>query len=330
VSQPAPKATETHRDLIGQLEAAMGEAISWSMADQKPEGYWVGHLQSNSCMEAQWILALHFMGLRDHPQWEGLVKSLLREQRPDGSWGIYHGAPAGDVPADRFVGFVQNHDQVGNRAGGERLASLVDPPRLRLAAALLLLAPQIPLLFMGEEWGETAPFLYFVDHGDPALLEAVRRGRRREFAAFHAGGAVPDPADPATFARSRPDRTCAASREGAALRALYAELLAARRALPALRPGAARAEVGGAAEAGWIELRLAPGAGEPALALFGIDAAPARARIATAGGPWRRVLDTEDERFRGSGASAPARLTGEAADVVLPAYGAWLYAREAA
>jgi len=91
--------------------------------------------------------------------------------------GRRHGAPSGGLDPERFVVFSQNHDQIGNRARGDRLASLVDLDRLRLAAAAVLLAPGIPLLFMGEEYGETAPFPYFVDHQDPELLEAVRRGR---------------------------------------------------------------------------------------------------------------------------------------------------------
>ena len=117
----------------------------------------------------------------------GAVAKVLGERYVnDGRYSRHrrrsHGRPARDVPADRFVVCLQNHDQVGNRARGERLASLVPPGALRLAAALLLLSPYVPLLFMGEEHGEANPFLYFVSHGDPALVEAVREGRRREFA----------------------------------------------------------------------------------------------------------------------------------------------------
>ncbi len=85
------------RQVLEQLEQAIGAGVDWSARRQTADGYWVGALQSNSCMEAEWILALHFMGLRDHPQWDGLVMSLLNEQRADGSWGIYHNAPAGDI-----------------------------------------------------------------------------------------------------------------------------------------------------------------------------------------------------------------------------------------
>jgi maltooligosyltrehalose trehalohydrolase len=260
-----------------------------------------------------------------------LAKALGDRFVHDGGWSGFrrrsHGAPATDLPADRFVGFVQNHDQIGNRAGGERLASLVPAPKLRLAAALLLLTPQIPLLFMGEEWGETAPFLYFVDHGDPELLEAVRRGRRQEFAAFHEGSEVPDPADPESFRRSRPDPRLGLRPPGSALRALYTELLRARRELGLASSDAA--EISGDAEAGWLAMRLAPEAGEPVLVLLGIGNEPARARVALGGGGWRLRLDTEDPRFGGSGCGAPTRLEDAEVEWTLPPSAAWLYRREA-
>ena len=144
-----------------------------------------------------------------------------------------------DVPADRFVVCLQNHDQTGNRARGERLAALVPAGALRVAAALLLLSPYVPLLFMGEEHGEANPFLYFVSHGDPALVEAVREGRRREFEKFAWGGEVPDPQAEATFEASRPRWERAETGDGVGLRALYRDLLRLRRAEPALRPGGA-------------------------------------------------------------------------------------------
>jgi len=112
-------------------------------------------------------------------------------------------SPAG-IPLPAHVICTQNHDQVGNRARGERLDLLVPSGACRLAAALLLLAPETPLLFMGQEYGETAPFLFFTDYGDPELQKAVREGRRREFEHFvDFGGEVPDPQDPQTFERSQ-------------------------------------------------------------------------------------------------------------------------------
>src|SRR5262249_12733310 len=109
-----------------------------------------------------------------------------------------------DVPAPAHVICLQNHDQVGNRPQGERMSTLIPRGARMAAAALLLLSPHTPLLFMGEEFDETHPFLFFTDYGDPALRRAVSQGRRNEFKEFgHAVGSIPDPQDPATFERSK-------------------------------------------------------------------------------------------------------------------------------
>ena len=113
-----------------------------------------------------------------------------------------HGNSPRGLPPAKFVVCNQNHDQVGNRAAGERLSSLLSFEALKLAAGITLLSPFVPMLFMGEEYGEPAPFQYFTSHGDPELVEAVRRGRREEFAAFGWEGRVPDPQDEHTFLRS--------------------------------------------------------------------------------------------------------------------------------
>ncbi len=118
-----------------------------------------------------------------------------------------HGNPPRGLSPSKFVVCNQNHDQVGNRAAGERLSSLIDFEALKLAAGITLLSPFVPLLFMGEEYGETAPFQYFTSHGDPELVEAVRRGRREEFAAFGWEKPVPDPQDEQTFLRSSLDHS---------------------------------------------------------------------------------------------------------------------------
>ena len=168
-----------------------------------------------------------------------------------------HGRSPAGVPRQRFIIAAQNHDQIGNRPNGERLASLVDPARQRLAAALVLLSPYVPLLFMGEEYGETAPFLYFIDHGDRDLIDAVRAGRKREFEAIGKLEAQIDPQAEETFARCQLDWAQRDTGSGALLLALYRDLLALRREEPALRPGASETHVQGAAE--WFTaLRVMP------------------------------------------------------------------------
>ena len=133
-----------------------------------------------------------------------LAQAFHRPHVLDGVYSVFRrrrfGAPAEDVPPDGFVVYAQNHDQVGNRAYGDRMPATARP----LAAFCTLLSPFVPLLFMGEEYGELAPFQFFSDHIDPDIAEATREGRRGEFQAF-AGftGDLPDPQDPATFQRSK-------------------------------------------------------------------------------------------------------------------------------
>jgi malto-oligosyltrehalose trehalohydrolase len=145
--------------------------------------------------------------------------------------GAPRGTPSADLPPTAFVSFLQNHDQTGNRAFGERLTTLVDPRRLKAAIALQMLCPQIPLVFMGEEAGAREPFLYFTDHR-PELATAVRDGRRAEFAKFPEFSDparrddIPDPNAPETFRRSKPDFH---GRDATEWNALYAGLIALRR-----------------------------------------------------------------------------------------------------
>jgi maltooligosyltrehalose trehalohydrolase len=114
-----------------------------------------------------------------------------------------HGASSAGVAGSKFIIFNQNHDLPGNRPGGERLSVLVDFARLKLAAAAVLLAPYVPLLFMGEEYGEEAPFYFFSDYGNAGLKDELREGRKKQFAAFEWGQEAPDPQDEAVFLRSK-------------------------------------------------------------------------------------------------------------------------------
>jgi maltooligosyltrehalose trehalohydrolase len=157
-----------------------------------------------------------------------LAKAFHRPHVDDGEYSPFRrrrfGAPAEDLPPERFVVFSQNHDQVGNRAYGDRMPATARP----LAAFCTLLSPFIPMLFMGEEYGELAPFQYFTNHIDPDIAEATREGRRGEFSAFAQFAAeVPDPEDPRTFERSKLTR-----RADQGLARLYRELIAARKKLP--------------------------------------------------------------------------------------------------
>ncbi len=172
-----------------------------------------------------------------------LAKALRQAWVYDGTYSPHrdriHGRPPVGLHGAQFVVAAQNHDQVGNRARGERLGHLVSPGRVRIAAALLLTAPFVPLLFQGEEWAASTPFLYVTDHEDPDLGRAVSEGRRQEFAAFGwAPEEVPDPQDPATFAASVLRWDELGSPGHADVLGWYRALIALRRSRPGLGAGA--------------------------------------------------------------------------------------------
>jgi maltooligosyltrehalose trehalohydrolase len=171
-----------------------------------------------------------------------------------------HGRPPTGLPGARFFGYLQNHDQVGNRATGERSSMLVGTGSLKVAAALVLCSPFVPMLFQGEEWGASTPFLYFTDHGDPALGRAVSEGRRREFAAFGwRPEDVPDPQDPETFRRSKLDWDELAAQPHAELLEWHRHLIKLRREVPALAAGDLDAvEVRFDEAARWLVLERGP------------------------------------------------------------------------
>lgn len=225
-----------------------------------------------------------------------------------------HGVPAAHLPPERFVVCAQNHDQVGNRARGERLTALVDFDSLKLAAAALLLSPGVPLLFMGEEYGETAPFLFFVSHSDPDLIEAVRRGRRREFASFSWTDDVPDPQAEETFRRSRLDWKQLDNPQQTVLRDWYRELIRLRKSTSALcTPERERMEVVVSAAQRGLLVRSWHAEGEWAI-VFNFGKQPLAWSAPLPTGQWRTRLDSVDERWRGPGGgiAAEVRSDGEA------------------
>jgi maltooligosyltrehalose trehalohydrolase len=233
--------------------------------------------------------------------------------------GRRHGACARDLAAWRHVVYAQNHDQVGNRMLGERLSQLVRFEGLKLAAAAVLLSPFVPLLFMGEEYGEPAPFPFFTSHGDPDLVEAVRQGRKREFAAFNWNGEPADPQDEATFQSAKLHHHLADAGQHAVLRAWHRELIRLRRTVPALAHLSKHHREIGTAESGNSLLlrRWAPD-GDEALLLLRFEAATHRTSWGVPAGRWRKVLDSAEPRWLGPGSTLPGEFTSSG-QVVLPA-----------
>ncbi|AKD04529.1 malto-oligosyltrehalose trehalohydrolase [Pontibacter korlensis] len=145
------------------------------------------------------------------------------------------GTSSRHVKGDCFVAFTQNHDQIGNRINGERMSTLVDFERLKLSAAALLLSPYIPMLFMGEEYGEENPFLYFVSHTDKELIEAVQKGRKEEFSGYKWEGEPPNPQDEKTFEKSKLQWQKRSSGKHQVLLRWYQKLISLRKSEPALQ-----------------------------------------------------------------------------------------------
>ena len=173
---------------------------------------------------------------RDFGSLAALAHTITSVFYHDGRWSSFrgrsHGRPVDRLttPAYRFVSFLQDHDQVGNRAAGDRISASVSPGLLKVGAGLLLTIPFTPMLFMGEEWGASTPWQYFTDHRDPELGAAVSQGRRAEFARHGwQAGEVPDPQDPATFTRSRLNWTERETPPHGELLQWYRQLIALRR-----------------------------------------------------------------------------------------------------
>jgi maltooligosyltrehalose trehalohydrolase len=262
-----------------------------------------------------------------------------------------HGQDPSRLPPEALTAFLQNHDQVGNRAHGERLAELVPFEAQKAAAGLLLLAPFTPMLFMGEEYGESRPFLYFISHMDPGLVDAVRAGRLAEFAGFHDGQPPPpDPQDETTFQRSKLDWSKRAMGSCGKLLAWYRELIRVRKQWGLGRAGKKRLKALMANEQG---LLLLEGSHGPVrmLCLFNLsgtgqalhfgDGVPAqepasdgleRANVLKElephrTGAWRKHLNSAEKCWGGPGSAMPDVLREEA---ILSGWSMAVYALEEA
>jgi len=236
-----------------------------------------------------------------------------------------HGNHALPAEGWRFVVCSQNHDQIGNRATGDRLSHIVPYDAAKLAAAAVLLSPFVPLLFMGEEYGEPQPFQYFTSHGDAALIAAVREGRQAEFASFHWEEHVPDPHDTATFQRSKLTHREHEDGPHGTLWRFYQELLRLRRTRPALATlDLESLNVISDETAKTLAVRRWAG-DDQTLALFNFSDREQSVTVAPSHATWRKLLDSADTRWRGPGSAIPGILPPGGATVTLPPWSAVLF-----
>ncbi|MFZ0728359.1 MAG: DUF3459 domain-containing protein, partial [Desulfobacterales bacterium] len=249
---------------------------------------------------------------RDYNGLEDLAKAWREGYVYSGGYSAFRqrafGNSSRNVPARQLVVFAQNHDQVGNRMLGERLSGLVSFEKQKLAAGLVLLSPFVPLIFMGEEYGETAPFLYFVSHGDPGLVQAVREGRRREFEAFGWQAEPPDPQAEETFNKSILNRALLQQDRHRTLRDFYRELLGLRARTPALANLSKKNMTVTCDRRQNLLLVRRWLAADQALLIFNFDDRPQTVTIDLPPGRWCRRVDSADPRWRGPGSDTAAEL----------------------
>ena len=252
---------------------------------------------------------------QDFGRMEDLVKAFSEGYVYSGQFSEYrqrrHGNCSREIPAHKFIVFAQNHDQIGNRMLGERLTALGSFEALKLCAGLVVLSPFVPLLFMGEEYGETAPFQYFTSHSDPDLIQAVRKGRKEEFAAFGWQQEPPDPQDESTFAHSKLNHDLAKREPHRDLRDFYQELIRLRRSLPALSVlSKENADVKGF-EKEKILLVTRWSSNSQVFMAFNLSDADTPLTAPMPRGRWEKCLDSSDQRWGGRGSTTSEMLVSD-------------------
>jgi maltooligosyltrehalose trehalohydrolase len=268
---------------------------------------------------------------QDFGAFDQLNKALREGFVYSGQYSPYrkrrHGNSSEHLPPTQFIVFSQNHDQIGNRLKGDRLSSLVPFEALKLAAGMVLLSPNLPLLFMGEEYGESAPFQYFVNHYDPELIEAVRKGRREEFSAFQWEGEIPDPADKMTFLRSKINLDLRNNEKHGTLFEFYRTLIRFRKEIPAIscldRSGV---RIEGFEKENVILMKRKSG-GDRVVGVFNLSDQPVKIETSLEKGSWQRIFSSASEEWGGIGPLVPESIESSGSEVliVLDTYAFALY-----
>jgi maltooligosyltrehalose trehalohydrolase len=239
----------------------------------------------------------------DHHVGRVISQGFSFQGEPSDYWGRPRGTPSADLPGDRFVIFLQNHDQVGNRPHGERIGALLPFDGVKLAAALLFVTPAVPLIFMGEEYGETSRFQFFTSFLDKNLADAVRRGRAAEFTRFAWHGPIPDPNAPNTFVSSRLNHSLAGAPRHRGLREYYRRWLTLRRTHPSLGAGGKDLTRVTQDAAGVLTVIRGAASGDEVKLVANLT--PKTQALTLEAPAWRVLLDSDAESFGGTGTAMP-------------------------
>ena len=240
----------------------------------------------------------------EHLLERAITQGFAFQGEPSEYWGRPRGTPSADLPGDRFVICLQNHDQVGNRAQGDRLGTLLPFEAVKVAAGLLFVTPAVPLLFMGEEYGETARFQFFTSFLDKNLAEAVRRGRADELSRFAWRGPISDPNAPNTFVSSRLNHSLAGAPRHRGLREYYRRWLTLRRTHPTLGTGDKElARTTWDAATGVLTVTRASTSGDELKLVANLT--PKTQALTLEAPAWRVLLDSDAESFGGTGVAEP-------------------------
>lgn len=257
----------------------------------------------------------------DYGRFSQLMKSFREGFVYTGQYSNFrkrsYGSPSRAIPPRKFIVFSQNHDHIGNRMRGERTANLVDLEGRKLLAGSVLLSPYVPLLFMGEEYGEDAPFLYFVDHSDEDLKLAVREGRAREFREFQMDGEAPAPDEDGTFLNSKIKWEKRKSGEHKLLHDFYRDLIELRKNNPAI----ANSDKYSYDVSGFEDLKVLllqrRRRQYRIMCLFNFSTESARFEVHLPAGNWKKILDSAESSYGGPGPLLPEGMAGEQ-DLLMP------------
>jgi len=220
-------------------------------------------------------------------------------------------ADASQYPGKQFVVFSQNHDQVGNRMLGERSSRLFSLEMQKLMAGAVLTAPFLPMLWMGEEWSEPNPFLYFVSHTDQALNDMVRKGRKEEFAAFHAQGEAPDPVAQETFDHSKLQWHIVTEQPHKTMLEFYCQLIKLRVQVPALKIlNRKQSRAVSDEKTQTLTLHRIHEA-EHVIILMNFSESPQQVAVPTDKAQWKKLFDSADPKWHGPAAAPENLVIGE-------------------